>query len=71
MAHSQPLVILEDVGEARAVPLRQRTAKASGYQQPGVELLAKTHLRPVRDGRTGESTSLNANDLKHSFRELT
>lgn len=53
MPHGQPLVILEDIGEARAVSLRQRGAMASGYQQWSVELLAKTHLRRGR-GRTGK-----------------
>lgn len=59
VSHGQPLVILEDVGEARAVSLRQRAAGASGYQQRGVELLAETHLRRGRDGRTGNCGTPN------------
>lgn len=52
MPHCQPLVILEDVGEAGAVPLGQRAARAPGApgaQQRGIELLPEPHL-DTREG---------------------
>lgn len=44
MPHRQPLVVLEDVREAGAVPLCQRAARAPGAQQGGIKLLAEPHL---------------------------
>lgn len=44
VADRQPLVILENIGEAGAVPLSQWAAGAPGTQQGGVELLAEPNL---------------------------
>lgn len=44
VSHSQPLIILEDICEARAVSLCQRAARALGTQQRGIKLLSKPAL---------------------------
>lgn len=49
--HRQPLVILEDIGQARAVPLCQGAAGTSGAQQWGVEPLAEPYLDIRGEGR--------------------
>lgn len=50
--HRQPLVILEDVSQARAVPLGQRAAGAPGAEQWGVEPLAEPYLHTGGERRT-------------------
>lgn len=49
--HCQPLVILEDVSQARAVSLCQGAARTSGAEQWGVEPLAEPYLDMTRESR--------------------
>lgn len=57
VSHCQPLVVLEDICEAGAMPLRQWAARAPGAQQGGVELLTKPYLEKrkeeMRAGKRG------------------
>lgn len=46
--HSQPLVILEDVCEAGAVPLGEGAARAPRAEQGGIELLPEPNLQTRR-----------------------
>lgn len=56
MSHCQPLVVLEDICEARAMPLCQRAARAPGAHQGGVEFLPEPYLetRKVENMRVGK-----------------
>lgn len=67
----QPLVILENVGEAGAVPLSQRAAGAPGTQQGGVELLAEPNLenkiKSTELEKEKKHTSKNTLNLNRSF----
>lgn len=56
VSHRQPLVVLEDVGEAGSVPLAQQAAGAPGAQQGGIELLAVPNLKRKESNKKEKSS---------------